>query len=128
MQYVVKRGYSYVNPETLRVIPAGQEVSGDIDEKQKWKLQSGELAQAVNPIPQVNKQALSLEELKKKREAITDIRRSLRNLDVPTQKSLDEDLAQARKEAALVKSNSVAKQKTIDKQAYEDEMDEGEET
>lgn len=128
MQYVVKRGYSYVNPETLRVIPAGQEVSGDIDEKQKWKLQSGELAQAVNPIPQVNKQALSLEELKKKREAITDTRRSLRNLDVPTQKSLDEDLTQARKEAALVKSNSVAKQKTIDKQAYEDEMDEGEET
>jgi hypothetical protein len=125
MQYFVKRGYSYVNPNTLRVTTAGQPVTDEeIDERQKWKLQVTEV-KPVETDSKVVKKKQSYDEAEAlviaERDKKTAARREARSEE---QRKVIEE---AQRVAAKVKSDSVKKPKPILPEDY-DEMDEGEET
>jgi len=127
MQYVVKRGYTYVNPKTDERIQAGQLVSGEIDQTQKWKLQTGELVPLPHEIPKVQVKKPTFDEataaLVKKRDEITKARREARTAEQKAEVATSEAIA------AKIMSDAVKTKKSIEPEDYKcDEMDEGEET
>ena len=127
MQYVVKRGYSYVNPETGKITLPGQPLNdAKVDQSQKWKLQVGELVQDPKPIP-ATKKGQTFDEataaLVKKRDELTKVRRESRS---DAQRA---EVAKAEEIAKQVMSDAVKAKKPIEPDDYKfDEMDDGEET
>lgn len=127
MQYFVKRGYSYVNPETGKVTLPGQPLSeAKIDESQKWKLQATEVKPAASELPAVKKKAQTFDEataaIIEMRDKKTAARRDARN------EAQQKHVEAAKQEAAKVQSESVKKKKDIQPEDYVDPLDEGEET
>ena len=116
MQYVVKRGYTYVNPKTDERIQQGQQVTGEVDMSQKWKLQTGELVPLPSEILKVQVKKPTFDEATKalvaKRDEITRQRRENRS---------SEQLAEVAKSeaiAAQVMSDNVKRQKPISPADY----------
>ena len=126
MQYVVKRGYSYVHPKTGQVSLPGTTVGEDFDPSQKWKLQAGELKPAPEGLPTQRKNMSfdeATKELTDKRDQITAARRENMSDAKKAQ------IADAKKVAEQVISNNMKMKKAIQPDDYKfDEMDEGEET
>ena len=130
MQYYVKRGYSYVNPETGKVTLPGQPLSeAKIDETQKWKLQATELKPVTSQVPTVKKKqtfdeaTAAIVEMRDKK---TAARREAR--EAAQRQEIEQAEAEAKKLAKGVKSDSVKKPKPISPDDYIDLLDEGEET
>lgn len=127
MQYFVKRGYSYVNPETGAVTVPGRPLcEANIDQSQMWKLETGELAQSVHDKMTVNKKGLNFDEATaiavENRDKITAARREARSLEQAQQ------IEESKKVAKKVKSDSVKPKPPVEPDDYKyDEMDEGEE-
>ena len=127
MQYVVKRGYSYVHPKTGQVSLPGAVVGEDFDPSQKWKLQVGELKPEAGEGLTIQRKNKSFDEATKeltdKRDKITSARRE----NISDAKKAQ--IADAQKVARDVISNNVKMKKAIHPDDYKfDEMDEGEET
>jgi hypothetical protein len=128
MEYVVKRGYTYVNPKTAALTQAGGMVDGaTVDETQKWKLQVGELAQAPGDGLPIRKKSQSFEEataaLVKKRNIVTAARVKARN------DAQQKEVKAAKADADTVPSDVVKAKQPVQAEDYKfDEMDEGEET